>query len=210
MAVPAESVSRPTASVSRAEQKRRTRAALVHGARGLFVAQGYAATKAEEIARAANVSRATFYLHFRTKAELVLELMHDIEPDVFADFQRLADIEPTPAAAEVWLRGHAALWRRYRMEFASMEQALADESAVADEWFDFYGRLVDALPSVTERLVAGGLTEQRARARLQAITLTIDRAFYFAVVRDKPDFFETIVVEIADALAQALRGSPAH
>ncbi|WP_258382776.1 TetR/AcrR family transcriptional regulator [Streptomyces sp. NTH33] len=194
--------------MSRAEQKRRTRDALVYAARGLFVAQGYTATTADAIARAAKVSRATFYLHFHSKGEIVVEIMRGVEPEVLAAYRRLALVEPTPVATEKWLREHAAMWRRYRMEFTSMEQALANETAVADEWFGLYGRIADAMPAVVDRLTARGLTAERARARLVALAMTIERAFYFAVVRDRPAFFEAIVLELADALAHALQGDP--
>lgn len=194
--------------VSRAEQKRRTRAALIYAARGLFVAQGYTATTADAIARAARVSRATFYLHFRSKAEIVLELMHDLEPELLADFGKLKSLEATTEAAQEWLRGHAAMWRRHTMEFTAMEQALADEASVADEWFDFYGRIADSVPELIVRLRDGGASDERARVRLTAVAMTIDRAFYFAVVRDKPEFFELIVPEIAAAIAQLLQAAP--
>ncbi|WP_198653157.1 TetR/AcrR family transcriptional regulator [Actinocorallia populi] len=192
--------------MSRAEQKRRTRAALIYAARGLFVAQGYPATTADAIARAAKVSRATFYLHFRSKAEIVVELMRGVEPEIVGAYARLAGIEPGPAAAEEWLREQAAMWRRYRMEFISMEQALASEEAVADEWFALYDRLVGAMAAVVDRLVAQGLPAERARARLVALVMTVERSFYFGVLRDRPGFFEAIVPELADALAHALRG----
>ncbi|MGX4689000.1 TetR/AcrR family transcriptional regulator [Streptomyces sp. JNUCC 63] len=199
-----------TARVSRAEQKRRTRAALIYAARGLFVAQGYTATTADAVARAAHVSRATFYLHFRSKAEIVVELMRDIEPEVVASYEQLSLTDPTPSATEQWLREHAALWRRHRMEFTAMEQALANEEAVAEEWFALYGRLADAMAAVTGRLTTQGLTAERARARVIALVMTIERAFYFSVVRDRPAFFEAIILEISDALAHALRGNPAY
>ncbi|MER5992313.1 MULTISPECIES: TetR/AcrR family transcriptional regulator [Streptomyces] len=199
-----------TARVSRAEQKRRTRAALVYAARGLFVAQGYTATTADAVARAAHVSRATFYLHFRSKAEIVVELMRAVEPEVVASYEQLTLVEPTSSATERWLREHAALWRRHRMEFTAMEQALTNEEPVAEEWFALYGRLADAMATITGRLVARGLAAERARARVIALVMTIERAFYVSVVRDRPAFFEAIVPEIADALAHALRGDPAH
>ncbi|MGW1027889.1 TetR/AcrR family transcriptional regulator [Streptomyces sp. NPDC002577] len=196
--------------MSRAEQKRRTRAALVYAARGLFVAQGYTATTADAIARAADVSRATFYLHFRSKGEIVVEIMRGVEPDVVAAYEHLATLEPTPAVTGEWLREHAALWRRYRMEFTSMEQALANEEAVAEEWFALYGRLTDAMPAAVGRLTEHGVATERARARIIALIMAIERAFYFAVVRDRPAFFDVIVLELADALAHALSGQPSH
>jgi len=38
--------------------------------------------KTAPVSRAAKVSRATFHLHFRSKAEIVVELMRDVEPEL--------------------------------------------------------------------------------------------------------------------------------
>lgn len=195
-----------TAGVPHAERRRRTRAALIYAARGLFVAQGYTATTADAIARAAHVSRATFYLHFRSKAEIVVELMRGIEPELIASYEQLSLAEPVPSATEQWLRGHAALWRRHLMEFTAMQQALTNEEAVAEEWFALYGRLADVMAVVVDRLTARGLTHERARARIITLVMTIERTLYVSVVHDRPEFFEVAMPEVADALAHALRG----
>lgn len=190
--------------VSRAEQKRRTRDALIFAARGLFVAQGYSATTADAIARAANVSRATFYLHFRSKAEIIIEQMRSVEPEILADFRKLAEIPAEQEALEAWLRQHAATWRSHQMEFSAIVQAMAAEPAVADEWFEEYGRIVAELPELVSRLVDSGLDDNRAQARLIAVAMTIDRAFYFGIIGDRPDFLDTIISEIASTLAFGL------
>ena len=56
----------------RDEQKRLTRRLLIEGAVTAFERKGYAATTIEDIVAEANASRATFYLHFKSKAEVVL------------------------------------------------------------------------------------------------------------------------------------------
>ncbi|MGL3148965.1 TetR/AcrR family transcriptional regulator [Microbacterium sp. A82] len=190
--------------VSRAEQKRRTRDALIFAARGLFVAQGYSPTTADAIARAANVSRATFYLHFRSKAEIIIEQMRSVEPEILADFRKLAETPAEQEALEAWLRQHAATWRRHQMEFSAIVQAMAAEPAVADEWFEEYGRIVAELPELVSRLVDSGLDDNGAQARLIAVAMTIDRAFYFGIIGDRPDFLDTIISEIASTLAFGL------
>src|ERR1700757_4300927 len=56
----------------RDEQKRLTRRLLIEGAVTAFERKGYAATTIEDIVAEANASRATFYLHFKSKADIVL------------------------------------------------------------------------------------------------------------------------------------------
>src|ERR1700757_4707128 len=56
----------------RDEQKRLTRRLLIEGALVAFERKGYAATTIEDIVAEANASRATFYLHFKSKAEVIL------------------------------------------------------------------------------------------------------------------------------------------
>lgn len=111
---------------TRAEQERLTRAAIIAAARNLFDRLGYTATSADAIARHAGISRATFYLHFRSKAEVVVELMLEREPDIASAYRALDALrDPTHADVVAWIEDHATLWRTHRMEFAAMEQALA-------------------------------------------------------------------------------------
>src|SRR4029079_5233413 len=56
----------------RDEQKRLTRRRLIEGALAAFEQKGYASTTIDDIVAEANASRATFYLHFKSKAEVVL------------------------------------------------------------------------------------------------------------------------------------------
>src|ERR1700741_1610755 len=56
----------------RDEQKRLPRRLLIQGAVTAVERQGYAATTIDDIVAEANASRATFYLHFKSKADVVL------------------------------------------------------------------------------------------------------------------------------------------
>lgn len=55
-------------------QREATAARLVASAQDCFARQTYAATTVDDIARAAGVTRATFYLHFGSKADVIVEL----------------------------------------------------------------------------------------------------------------------------------------
>jgi AcrR family transcriptional regulator len=57
----------------RERKKARTRASIREHALRLFREQGYAATRVEQIAEAAEVSPATFYRYFPTKEDVVLQ-----------------------------------------------------------------------------------------------------------------------------------------
>lgn len=59
-------------------KQQRTRRRLLGHAMTLFAKQGYQPTTAAEIATAAGVSRATFFLHFPTKAALLGELSREL------------------------------------------------------------------------------------------------------------------------------------
>ena len=59
----------------RDRQKQQTRELLQGAALELFEAKGYAATTIDEIAVAATTTRATFYLHFASKADLMKSLI---------------------------------------------------------------------------------------------------------------------------------------
>ena len=193
-----------TASTTRLEQKRATRANLIEAARGLFTSRGYTGTTADAIARAAGVSRATFYLHFRSKAEIVVELMQDIEPEVAAAYQALdALVDPTRDDVAAWLEDHAAMWRTYRMEFTAMEQALANEAAVADQWFAMHRRIQDLMVNLVGRASEG--RRDLVRAHLMSLMMSVDRSFYFLLIRGHDDNYGDVVHVLAEQWLALLR-----
>lgn len=58
-------------------QRLLTRSRIVHAARELFATQPYVVVSADEIASAAGISRATFYLHFGSKEDVVRTILAD-------------------------------------------------------------------------------------------------------------------------------------
>lgn len=64
------------------ERKARTHQAIIRAANELFGAQGYAATSMEQIAATADVAIRTIYLHFDSKAAILLAF-HDLWLDEF-------------------------------------------------------------------------------------------------------------------------------
>jgi AcrR family transcriptional regulator len=96
--------------VRRTQQDRSnsTKADLVAAARELFAARGYQAVPADEIVRAAGVTRGALYHHYADKQGLfravVEELEREITADVEAAFSRAPDaVSGMAAALEVFL-----------------------------------------------------------------------------------------------------------
>ncbi len=122
----------------RARKKERTRQEIFSAAMELFAARGFDAVTIEAICEAADVARATFFLHFPTKASL----LHEWNCQVAADFA--ATLEEPRASAIDELRGliehisgrlraqadvMAAMLREF---FATPEAVVAARSAAQD------------------------------------------------------------------------------
>ena len=60
---------------TRAERARQTRNRMIDSARELFIADGYAATTMERIAQEAGVAVQTLYYTFRSKGQLLCEVV---------------------------------------------------------------------------------------------------------------------------------------
>ena len=87
----------------RAARARQTRRRILDGAYARFVAEGYAATTMEQIAADAGVAVQTVYYAFRTKGQLLRELVErtaagDDEPKPVMERPWMADALTTPSA----------------------------------------------------------------------------------------------------------------
>lgn len=176
------------------DQKRaQTRQRFIDTALRLFQEQGFEATSMNQIASAAGGSRANLYLHFRNKPDLVMAKMRDIEREITASYRRLDEL-PVHNAASVraWLAEARTMWSLYRIEFAAMEQAMAADEAVADEWLGMLQRVSRSMV----RLQEGCANEQeREQKKVHVITLMmgLDRTFYFLYVRGHMDRHELVL-----------------
>lgn len=75
-----------TAPARRSRRKEARPGELLDAALDLFVSKGYAATKVEEVARLAGVSKGTLFLYFPSKQELFKAVVRHVLADRFAEW----------------------------------------------------------------------------------------------------------------------------
>jgi AcrR family transcriptional regulator len=76
---------------SREQQREETRRRLYASALAIFRRDGVVAARTEDIAKAAGVSRGSFYFHFPTKEHVLLERMAETEREICAAVEQLPD-----------------------------------------------------------------------------------------------------------------------
>ena len=77
--------------MSREQQREETRRRLYASALAIFRRDGVVAARTEDIAKAAGVSRGSFYFHFPTKEHVLLERMAETEREICAAVEQLPD-----------------------------------------------------------------------------------------------------------------------
>ncbi|MET7270901.1 TetR family transcriptional regulator [Streptomyces flaveolus] len=117
----------------RERTRRAVRAELAEVAIGLFVRQGFDGTTVEDIARAAGMTKRSFFRYFPTKEDVVFDGV-----DLTAE-KVVADIAARPAEEDPWDSLHHVL-RAWQEEIHAGEQVLATL------------RLIEATPALVGRL----------------------------------------------------------
>jgi len=166
----------------REQQRAFTRRRLLEVAQQLFAAQGYPATTVDDIARAAGASRATFYLHFKSKAELMGAAIDASVPMAVETYhvldEQLADGGPElPGRLRAWLAEWLERWTSGAQASHATLQATMLEPEVETHYLRLSEALVDSLTGYFERVPA----DDRAAARERALVLEIMTQRIFAL-----------------------------
>jgi AcrR family transcriptional regulator len=114
----------------RQEHRNTTRRRIIHAARQVFTKKGYTKATIEDIIAAAGVSRATLYLHFDSK----FELMHATAARMAAESDEAATglavvlVEGDRADLRAWIESALAYFIRHRpMALAAREAELSED-----------------------------------------------------------------------------------
>lgn len=118
----------------RQRRSREKRARLKDAALALFNARGYERTSIEEIARRANLATGTFYLHYRSKRQLLLVLMEDLLTAMSQlNLQPTAGGNPRALLRELLARAFTAD-RRYLGAYRAWREAMLSDPQLARDW----------------------------------------------------------------------------
>lgn len=104
--------------LTREQSRDQTRERLLNAAHRIFLKKGFVAASVEDIAAAAGFTRGAFYSNFRSKSELLLELLERNHALVQADFQAIFDEGGSREQMESMTLAH------YRTLFADDEFSL--------------------------------------------------------------------------------------
>ena len=107
----------------------RTIAAILDATRQIFLARGYAGTTIDDIARAAGMSRASFYTYFPSKRDVLLTLGANAARDAGAVVDGLAALGPGagPADLEHWVEDYFAMLDEHGSFAFAWTQAAHDD-----------------------------------------------------------------------------------
>jgi len=179
------------------------REAIARAAWELFAAEGYEATTVADIARAAGVSRRTFFRYFSSKEDVVVGTSDVLAEDLLAAFARRPPDEPPLAAIREALRplvesrladaGQARAIVRLLRESRTLRRAMLERHARMEE------RLADLL---AERTGA-----DRRRDPTPALLAFVTRALLDTAFNVWYDQRPRDVGEMVDGLFERLRAA---
>jgi AcrR family transcriptional regulator len=166
----------------REQQKQFTRARLVDAALEVFLERGYSAATVDDIATAAGASRATFYLHFEAKVEVVRELMGPPRTAAVTLFDDLGNLpEVSREGIEEWLGRAVDYWEEHRDVLTVVTEALVIEPGLATDFYSNMERLVGTMTKLVQR--ATGCVDEESRLRASMLYIGFERFCYFWIIR---------------------------
>lgn len=165
-------------STLREQQKQRTRSELLESAKRQFVERGYAAVTVDDIASGVGCSRATFYLHFAGKPDVLqkigAETMRQRAVGVYQDLD---------AVLSSGSRTEFTAWTRRALAWFEANQAILpawDEAvALEPEFKPIARRAIDELPAAMPRYLQrwGEHRREEACLRIELLVSQLERFF---------------------------------
>ncbi|MET8874160.1 helix-turn-helix domain-containing protein [Nocardia sp. NPDC004604] len=162
----------------RDEQKLQTRAKLLDGAKALFAERGYAAVRVDDITAAVGCSRATFYLHFASKQELLRAIAEQgTAPTALHFYEDLDRVLDTGSRAEFvdWVARAIAWFQEYKDLLPAWDEA----TALEPEFRELARQGILALPNAMTSYLARWPADRQdeARLRVELLVAQLERFF---------------------------------
>ncbi|QZS56882.1 TetR/AcrR family transcriptional regulator [Rhodococcus opacus] len=168
----------------REQQRRMTRQRIVVAARQVFEEHGYGQASIGDIAKAAQVNRATFYLHFAKKAEVFIEVYEVVRRQQSVRYWSLlgeALVRGTEAAVREWLDLALVWWEDQAPLLPAIHEAMASDLDVAARWKcqldELAGELDEYLAPFPEE------RREKQRLRVELLMVQLDQLCFRAIVQ---------------------------
>jgi AcrR family transcriptional regulator len=190
----------------RERKKARTRASIREHALRLFREQGYAATRVEQIAEAAEVSPATFYRYFPTKEDVVLQDDMDVLTLEALEAQP-AGLSPLAAVRGAVVSALAGFTDEERERFKQTTELTMAVPEIRARALDEFARSIDVIAAVLARRTGRRSDDPGVRALAGAIFGVIMSSTLPVLEGGRMDL-DTIFGSIDDGLAQLEAGFP--
>ncbi len=190
----------------RERKKARTRASIREHALRLFREQGYAATRVEQIAEAAEVSPATFYRYFPTKEDVVLQ------DDLDVLTLDALEAQPSGLSAVAAVRGAVAQARarfteEERERFRQTTELTMAVPEIRARALDEFARTIDVTAAVLAKR-SGRQPDDIAARALAGAVFGVIMATTLPVLERGPIDLDAIFASVDDGLAQLEAGFP--
>jgi AcrR family transcriptional regulator len=163
----------------RDEQKRMTRERLVRAAYEIFGRSGYSNTSILDITNAVDVNRATFYLHFAGKAEIIAAAAEQlIFNDVFPYWTSLDEALSTGTRESImeWLAGSRDFWRGNSGFLTAWAEAAASDAAIQADREKVFDLSADWLPRYKASF-SSSAERDRALVLVRILTAQLETVF---------------------------------
>ncbi len=190
----------------RERKKARTRASIREHALRLFREQGYAATRVEQIAEAAEVSPATFYRYFPTKEDVVLQDDLDVLTLDALEAQP-AGLSPLAAVRGAVASARAGFTDEERERFRQTTELTMAVPEIRARALDEFARTIDGTAAVLARRSGRDPDGVAVRALAGAIFGVIMASTLPVLDRGRIDL-DAIFASIDAGLAQLEAGFP--
>ncbi|APZ50786.1 TetR/AcrR family transcriptional regulator [Salipiger abyssi] len=161
----------------RAQQQQETRRKLVDAAFEVFSKEGYRDATIQAITREAGASRATFYLHFSSKAEVIAAAWQELmATKVLPRFRALDALDPeSDREMAAWIDDMLSNWESERNFAIASNQALSDDPELAAVWLDGIKSFYEAAPRFVSRMRCG---PEQSELRFLLLCSQLDRIVF--------------------------------
>ncbi|MFF3569200.1 TetR/AcrR family transcriptional regulator [Nocardia jiangxiensis] len=190
-----------------ATHREMTRTLLTDAAITVFAEKGYAQSTIDQIAAEAGTSRATFYLHFRTKADLLRDLLERASGAFTEPYTRLAASlrAHDPDAVREWILEAMRGWIEVEDIMRPVYEAA---NASAETYRDIFPDDLPGIAEMSEALLEADIVANAEQAEIYTIILYSPLLHLFRKhLRGEPFDHEFAASAIANAWTDTIVGA---